>query len=384
MEMKQTPMAETGFEQLKKETYFSTMDYWLLMPVICISLIGLFVLNKVLSQGFGDQYPMNFYRQSGAVLIGLMLALILCAVEVPTLRLIGWSVYVVSTVLLFMTMFDRFVIKNDWGAERWLNLPLLGSFQPSELAKIGLAMTTAILFEAMGRKKFKFWQGALALALLYGLPIVFILRQPDFSTTIIIIFMFLCMLFVWGLRWRYVMIGLSSLVVMLPLAWFFYFADYQKNRILTFLYPGHDPDASYNMLQARLAIASGGLAGSTRETPVHVPVKESDFIFVAVSEHMGMIGTSALLLLFFFYIARIFYVASKVHAARPASALVLVGIGAVTAFHVIENIGMTVGLLPITGVPLPFVSLGGTAMVTNFIALGIMLSVSMERNIYKI
>lgn len=376
-------MARTGFEQLKKETYFSSMDYWLLVPVLCISLVGLFVLNKVLSDGFGDLYPMNFYRQGGAVLIGLLLAMIFCALEVPTLRLIGWIIYGVSVILLFMTMFDRFVIKNDWGAERWLDLPLLGSFQPSELAKIGLAMSSAVVFEAISRKKLKFWQGFLCLAALYVLPVIFILRQPDFSTTIIIFFMFLCMLFVWGLRWRYVITGISGIIVMLPLAWFFYFADYQKNRILTFLYPGHDPDASYNMLQSRLAIASGGITGSNLETPVHVPVKESDFIFVAVSEHMGMIGTSALLLLFFFYIARIFYVASKIHATRPASALIMAGLGAATAFHVIENIGMTVGLLPITGVPLPFVSLGGTAIITNFVGLGIMLSISMERNMDK-
>ena len=130
-------------------------------------------------------------------------------------------------------------------------------------------------------------------------------------------------------------------------------------------------------------IANGGLAGSRLETPIHVPVKESDFIYSAVSEHMGFVGTTALLIFIFFFLARIFYVASKVHPVQPASALTMVGIGAAMAFHMIENIGMSLGLLPVTGVPLPFVSHGGTAMLTNFIGLGVLLCISMDRNVSK-
>jgi rod shape determining protein RodA len=189
------------------------------------------------------------------------------------------------------------------------------------------------------------------------------------------------MTFVWGIRWRYVLLGLSGALVMIPLAWIFYFTDYQRNRILTFLYPGHDLAASYNLMQARLAIASGGLIGSNRAVPVHVPVKESDFIYTAVSEHMGFIGTTALLILVFFFLARCLYVASKIQARRPASALIMVGLTASLGFHFVENLGMCVGLLPITGIPLPFVSLGGTAMIVNFFALGVMLSISMDRNL---
>ena len=373
-------MAKTGIEQLQKSTYFRAMDYWLLIPVLCITLIGLTVLNQVMAVRFPDAYPAIFYKQAGAALVGLMMALLLSVFEVPTLRLIGWMIYGVSVILLVVVLVDNFSMEDQWGADRWLNLPFIGSFQPSELTKIGLAMVSAMIFEAMQHQRIKNWQGFIALLSIYAVPIMLILRQPDFSTSMVLVFMFVCMLFIWGLRWRYVLLGLSGAVVALPLAWLFYFQPYQKNRILTFLYPGHDPDASYNLIQSRLAISSGGLAGSQRDIPVHVPVKESDFIYAAVSEHMGFIGTTALLILIFFFLVRIFYVASKVHERRPSSAFMLSGMGAALAFHFIENIGMTVGLLPVTGVPLPFVSHGGTAMLTNYIGLGIMLSISMDRN----
>lgn len=373
-------MARTGFEQLKKQTWFRIMDYWLLIPILVITLIGLFVLSKVLSDGFGDAYPTNLYRQIGAVLVGILIALVLSVVEVPTLRLIAWSVYAVSILLLVYVLVDGFTMVDEWGADSWLNLPFIGSFQPSELTKIGLAMSSAYVFEWMSARR-TYWQGSLALLILYGLPLALIMKQPDFGTAMVIVFMFVCMVFAWGIRWRYVLLGLSGLVVLVPLAWFFYFDEFQKNRILTYLYPGHDPAASYNLLQARLAIASGGLAGSSREIPVHVPVKESDFIYTAISEHMGFIGTTALLLLVFFFLIRTLYVASKLHEQRPALALTMVGLSAGMAFHFIENLGMCVGLLPITGIPLPFVSLGGTAMIVNFLALGVMLSLSMERNL---
>lgn len=374
-------MPRTGFEQLKKGTYFSIMDYWMLVPVLIISAIGLFVLNKVLSDGF-DNYPMVFYKQAGAVMVGLLIALVLCVIEVPTLKLVGWFIYGASLLMLVVVLVDGFSMEAKWGADSWLKLPVIGTFQPSELTKVGLAMTSAFIFEDMALRKLRFWQGSLVLAFLYGLPILLIMSQTDFGTTMVIVFMFLCMLFIWGLRWRYVLLGLSGMVIAGLMAWLFLFKDYQKNRIITFLYPGSDPAASYNLLQSKLAIATGGLIGSNG-IKTHVPVKEADFIYTAVSEHMGFIGTTALLILIFFFLARSLYVSSKIQPVRPGLAYMLTGLTASLAFHFIENLGMCVGLMPITGIPLPFVSLGGTAIVVNFMALGVMLGISMERNLTR-
>ncbi len=373
-------MPRTGLEHLKRRTFFSVMDYWVLVPIVLVSIIGLFVLNKVLADGF-DGYPMIFYKQVGAVMVGLVFTLVLCMVEVPTLRLIGWGLYIVSILLLFYAMVDKFSLEYKWGADSWIRIPVLGTFQPSELTKIGLAMTSAFVFEALQQKKIKPWKGFMILLALFGVPVLLIMRQPDFGTTMVVIFMFLCMLFVWGLKWRYVLLGSSGLVLAGIMAWLFYFSDYQKNRIITFLYPGSDPTASYNLLQAKQAIASGGLLGSTKDNPVHVPVKESDFIYTAVSEHMGLVGTTALIILIFFFLVRCLYIAARIRNSQPALSLMMVGLVAALAFHFIENMGMCVGLLPITGIPLPFVSQGGTAMIVNFIALGVISSISMERNL---
>ncbi len=373
-------MSDTGFTLLKRDSYFRAMDYWLLVPVLSITIIGLYVLNKVLSDGFAD-YPMIYYKQIGAVLVGLVIALILCLIELPTLRLIGFGLYGLSLLLLVFVLVDGFSLADRWGADSWMLIPFVGTFQPSELAKLGLAMISAFIFEGLTVARLRPWQGFVFLLALYLPPLGLIMLQPDFGTAMVIVFMFICTLFVWGLRWRYVLLGLSGAVIAVPMAWIFYFSPYQKNRILTFLYPGHDPDASYNLIQARLAIASGRLAGSSRATPVHVPVKEADFIYTAVSEHMGFIGTTALLILIFFFLARCFYVASKVGSIRPSAAYIMVGLTAAMAFHYVENLGMCVGLMPITGIPLPFVSFGGSAMVVNFISLGIMLNISMDRNL---
>jgi rod shape determining protein RodA len=119
-------MSRTRVEHQKKDTYLGAMDYWLLVPILIITMIGLYVLNQVLSEGFGDAYPMNFYKQAGAALIGLLIALLLCLVEVPTLRLISWAVYGVSILLLLAVLLDGNSKVLQWGADSWLELPLIG------------------------------------------------------------------------------------------------------------------------------------------------------------------------------------------------------------------------------------------------------------------
>lgn len=376
-------MPHTGIEQLKRDTFFRSIDYWLLVPILAVTMIGLYVLNSVLSEGFGDLYPMNFYKQVGAVLIGLVIAVILSLLEAPTLRLAGWLIYGASLALLVYVQIDGYSLEALWGADSWMQIPLVGSFQPSELAKVGLAMVSADIFEGMKLKRLNWWKGGLLLLAVYVPVLGLIILQPDFGTTMVVLFMFVCMVFIWGIKWRYVLLGLSAAVIAVPAAWFLYLDDWQKNRIITFLFPGHDPDASFNLIQAQRAIASGGIFGSTSDVPIHVPVKESDFIYTAVSEHMGFIGTTALLMLAFFFLARSLFVASQLTKQRPSAAYAMVGLTASIAIHYIENLGMSVGLLPITGIPLPFVSLGGTAMVVNFIALGIILNLSMERSLIK-
>lgn len=367
----------SGIEQLRNN-YFRAVDYWLIVPILTLTMIGLYVLQKVLKSGYSD-YPQNLYKQAGAAVVGIFIALLICLLETHFLKLIGWGIYLFSVLLLLIVPFDGFSMTDTWGADSWMKLPVVGTFQPSELAKIGIILVAAYIFEDMADKKISIKRGYIYLGIVYTVPLSLILTQPDFGTAMVIVFSFVCILFIWGLKYRYFFLALSGVIVAFPFVWNLYFTAIQKKRILSLLFAGSDPKAEYNLVQAKNAIASGGLIGNTTGTYVRVPVKESDFIFTAVSEHMGFIGTTAIILLSFFFIMRCLYVASQ--ATQKSYSFVVIGLSAGLAFHFIENMGMCVGLLPITGIPLPFISLGGTALLVNFIAVGIILNISMDRNL---
>lgn len=366
---------KSGVVRLSNTNYFRTVDYYLIVPILLLTIIGLYVLNQVLSDGY-DAYPGNFYRQVMASCLGVFIALAICILDTQFINFVGWSIYAIALFLLVLVPIDNFDLTWKWGADSWLNLPVVGMFQPSELAKIGLVMVSSTVLERMSTKEIGLLKGWGYIALIYGPPMLLILTQPDFGTGMVILFSLVCMIFVWGLKYRYFLFAASSVVVVgVPLVWNFYLASYQKKRILSLVFEGSDPKAEYNLVQSKAAIASGGLSGNNTGVLVSVPVKESDFIYSAISEHLGFIGTTAVVLLAFFFLCRCLFVASR--SPRKSYSYIIVGLTASFAFHFIENMGMSVGLLPITGIPLPFISLGGTAMMVNYIAFGIILNISM-------
>lgn len=367
-----------GIERTTETLLAKRIDYFLIVPILLMTTIGLFVLNKVLSTGFGDAYPGNLYRQVMAAGVGVVITIVICLLDISFMRPMGWCIYLASVFLLLLVPIDNFSLADTWGADAWLNLPVVGTFQPSELAKIGLVMVAGDFFGQMAERKISIVRGFAYIAAVYSVPVLLILKQPDFGSCMVIIFSFVCILFVWGLKYRYFFLALSAAVVGgLPMVWLFYLESYQKKRILSLVFEGSDPQAEYNLVRSKLCIASGGLSGNRTGISVSVPVKQSDFIYAAISEHLGFIGTTAIIILAFFFLCRALYVAS--HTRRLAYAYIIAGLTGSFAFHFIENMGMSVGLLPITGIPLPFVSQGGTAMMVNFISFGIILNISMNR-----
>jgi len=370
------PGNKSGIEKLRGNNYLRTVDYYLIVPILMLTVIGLYVLSKVLAVGY-DAYPGNLYRQITAAVIGIVITIIICLLDTHFLWIIGWTIYGVALFLLCLVPIDGYDLTWKWGADAWLNLPVIGNFQPSELMKIGLVMGAADIFERMSDKRVTLGKGVLYLALTYGPPMLLILKQPDFGTAMVIVFSFVCILFVWGMKYRYFLLGASGIIVVgIPFVWRFYLEDYQKRRILSLVFEGADPASEFNLVQSKAAIASGGLTGNNTGVLIKVPVKESDFVFSAISEHLGFIGTTAVLILAFFFLCRCLFVASR--TSRKSYSFIVVGLAASFAFHFIENMGMSVGLLPITGIPLPFISLGGTAMMVNYISFGIILNISME------
>ncbi|MBR6880861.1 MAG: rod shape-determining protein RodA [Clostridiales bacterium] len=367
---------KSGIERLRNNDYFRTIDYLLIVPIFILTVIGLYVLSKVFATGFEDD-PGKLYRQIFAAAMGVTIAFIICILDTSFMKLIGWVIYGGSMFLLVIVPLDNVDYTDKWGADSWLELPVIGNLQPSELVKIGLVMVAAGVFEKMGNKEISLPRGFGYLALIYGPPMLLIFKQPDLGTAMVIMFSFVCMLFVWGVKFRYFLLAASSVIVIgVPFVWNFYLESFQKKRILSLVFEGSDPKSEYNLVQSKAAIASGGLSGNNTGVTISVPVKESDFIYAAVSEHLGFIGTTAVVLLAFFFICRALFVASR--ASRRSYSYIVTGLTASFAFHFIENMGMAVGLLPITGIPLPFISYGGTAMMVNYMAFGIILNISME------
>ncbi|HZW97591.1 MAG TPA: FtsW/RodA/SpoVE family cell cycle protein, partial [Bacillota bacterium] len=306
------------------------------------------------------------------------LAMGICLMEPPTLRLFGTGIYIVAVLLLIYVKIDGYSLRSLTGADSWVNLPIIGSFQPSELAKIGIAVIFGNTLAEIKNGKRSYLQGSIRLALAVGIPLILIMTEPDFGTSMTIVFMIACMIFVWGIKWRYILMVASAAIIALPLIWNYGLSTVGQNRILTFLFPGHDKKASYHISQSLSAVSSGGITGNP-DNPINVPVKESDFIFSAIAEYMGLIGVIALIALVIIFITRTLFVSFAAVREDPAQGYIMTGLISIMAIHYIENMGMTVGLLPITGIPLPFISHGGSAMVSNFISLGFILNISMNQ-----
>lgn len=221
------------------------------------------------------------------------------------------------------------------------------------------------------------------LILILAVPMALILKQPDYGTGMAFIFAFIFMLFTSGIKKRYLVIGALIVAIALPLLYFFIIPDYTKERINVFLNPDIDPrGAGYNLNQSKIAIGAGELMGmgyrKGNQTQMgYLYPKSTDFIFSVISEELGFVVAALIIVLYVVLITKALYVAKT--AKDDMGAAIASGIAGIFFFHMLENIGMTMGLLPITGVPLPFVSYGGSSILSNFIMIALLLNVSGRR-----
>lgn len=321
-----------------------------------------------------------FPRQIWWASIGSVLALGLVLVDYRIwLRHAGWF-YLASLVLLVLVLL---VGTKVYGAYRWLNV--FGILvQPSEFAKLALVLLLA-RFLGHSAVRPRDLSTVLAALLLTGLPFVLILKEPDLGTAVILLPTVVFMLFAAGARLAH-LFGLAALAAALsPLGWLT-LGGYQRERILTFLDPSRDPlDLGWNALQSAIAVGSGGFSGKgflngTQNVLGFLPrtVSPSDFIFPVIAEETGFVGAS--LLLGAFLVLLTCYVRTAGTAKDPSGSLLATGIASLFFCHVFVNIGMTIGLLPITGLPLPLVSSGGSFMVSTLAGFGLVQSVYVRRS----
>jgi len=359
-------------------------DVLLFICTIVISVIGLFAVYSA-TRTLGTNS--NIIIQTVAFCLGMGLMIGACFFDYEQyIPLLKYIFIVCMGLLVLVLLLGR---SGGWGAKSWLRIGSIG-LQPSELAKAGFIITFAYHLSKVTDNINK----PLVLMGLFAhctAPIILIMMQPDLGTTLVFIFTFIVMLFTAKISYKYIIPVLSASVISIPFIYNFMLSDYQKTRIQVFLDPELDPlKGGYNVIQSKIAVGSGSMFGNgylkgTQNQLGYLPTKYTDFIFSTIAEEFGFIGAMIIILLLFFIILRCFSVAKK--ADNLFGRYLCVGIGAMLLFHTFENIGMCMGLMPVTGIPLPFISYGGTSLVTNLFCVGIVLSVAYHnkpRSIFEV
>lgn len=271
------------------------------------------------------------------------------------------------------------------GATSWFIMGPI-SIQPAEFAKIFVVLNLALLMSKIqenGKNEISRPTKIMLCLLLVAVPVVLIAKQPDYGTAIAFIIATIFMLYAAGINKKYIIITLLVIIIALPILYFFILPAHAKTRIDVFLNPDLDPRGSgYNIIQSKLAIGSGQLFGmgvrQGNQTQLgYLYPKTTDFIFSVIGEEMGFVIAGLVIVLYVVLITKILYIAKT--AKDDKGSYVAVGIAGIFVFHMVENIGMTMGLLPITGVPLPFVSYGGSSLLTNLILIALVLNISGRR-----
>lgn len=345
------------------------IDFPLLTALFILLGFGLMVLYSATD---GNLSQMR--RQIAFIVVSLLVMLAVAQVEVRLLKRWAPWMYLGTLGLLVAVIFFG---STGGGAQRWLDLPLLPRFQPSEIMKVVLPLSIAGYFSRRDlppRFKHVFWSLVLVM-----LPAALIAVQPDLGTALLIAVSGLFVLLLAGLRWKLVFSFLGLAILSSPALWIFYMSDYQKQRVKTLLNPQSDPlGAGWNIIQSQTAIGSGGVNGKGWLNGVQsrldfLPEGQTDFIVAVLAEEFGLIGMLFLLILYMVIIGRGLFIAAM---AQDTFSRLLAGSIILTFFvYVFVNIGMVSGILPVVGVPLPMVSLGGTAILTLMIGFGILMSI---------
>ena len=361
----------------KGESKLSQLNWLIILLVVGMGLLGIAMLYSA-AGGAWDPWAS---RQAVRFAIGL--ALMFTIALLPSNFLLRYS-YLFYFSCLGLLMLVELVGVMGMGAQRWLSLGGL-NLQPSEVMKLALILALARYYHGLQQEDVSRPSMMIMPLAMIGLPVVLILLQPNLGTATITGAIGAILLFATGLYLRYFIavgaFGLASI----PIAWQF-LHDYQKQRVRTFLDPEADPlGAGYNIMQSKIAIGSGGMFGKglmegTQSQLDFLPEKHTDFIFTMIAEELGFTGATIVIFVYLLLMALALLTASR--SRSHFGAMVAVGIFALLLMHIMINIGMVMGLLPVVGVPLPLLSYGGTIMITTLIGFGLLLNSYVHRDVH--
>lgn len=353
------------------------IEWTILICAIILAGIGLVALYSV-------SYNSDFSELKKQVIwlgISLVAMIIVIFIDYEVIAKVSPIWYVLFCILLVGVLFT---VPID-GASRWFNLGSF-TFQPAEFSKVFVILCTAYVMSRIqenGMNRINKIGWLLLVLLVAALPIGLVIKEPDHGTAMAYIMAILFMLFAAGIDKKYIITVILIGAISVPLLYNYVLPDYAKTRIDVFLNPELDPRGSgYNIIQSKLAVGAGELIGmgllQGNQTQLgYLYPKTTDFIFAAIGEELGFITTALIVILYVFLITKAIYVAKT--SRDNLGSYIAAGIAGVFFFHMAENIGMTIGLLPISGIPLPFISYGGSSLITSFVCIGLLLNISSKR-----
>jgi rod shape determining protein RodA len=355
---------------------FRDFDWILLAFVLIICAVGTFEIYSATRQTkfIGFQSKQVYW-----IIGGLILMFLASVVNYQALlENIHWF-YIAS---IFSLLAVAAVGTRVLGAKRWIKLPGGQHFQPSEWIKLVLILALAKYFSDLAGRDVS-WSDIFKAFLIVGVPMALVLKQPDLGTSLTYVPVLICALFLGGIKFKQAITILLLGTVMIYPVWRWGLKPYQKARLTSFSEPEADPRGSgYQIQQSLIAVGSGGLTGKgamkgSQTQGAFIPIPYTDFIFAAYAEEHGFVGCLMVLLLYFIVLMRLIQNAQT--APDRAGTLIIMGVVAVLVFHILVNVGMVVGYMPVTGIPLPLMSYGGSSVLFTFLALGIVNNIRMRR-----
>lgn len=350
------------------------IDYLLLATPLALGVISVIMLHSI--RGPGDRMPIV---QAIAFGLGTVAMVVLAFFDNTYFKRLERWLYPFAIFLQFLVFTPLGVNIN--GQRNWLDLGFT-TLQPSEFVKIIFVLTLSAYLTRNRESLFTF--KGLSFAFLYSLPLIGLVGSVDMGSGIVMMAIFIGMVFVAGLRGS-LLLRLSGIFVILIPVFYRFLGSYQQDRITAFLHPDNfDTDATYQVHQSKIAIGSGGFFGKglgngTIKSSGFLPVQESDFIYSIICEELGFLGGGLVIALYFIMLFRMWVVVRR--SREVYSALVVVGFICMLGFQIFENVGMVMGLMPVTGITLPFLSQGGTSALADMMIIGIVLGIGAENKV---
>jgi len=355
------------------------IDWMLLALAIGVTVLGIVNLYSATYVGHQGTERGVYLKQALWMGLGLVALLVMLVPDYRTFERAAYPIYWASVALLVAVLFIGTIAK---GSQRWLAFGPV-TIQPSELAKLGVVIALARFFH---HNKAQDGYGLLALVrplALVGIPFLLVLKQPDLGTALLIAFIGGTLFLFVPIRTRSLLTILLVGIVVVSIAWKFSLHDYQRMRVLTFLEPERDPlNTGYQAIQSKIAVGSGGIWGKgflhgTQTQLNFLPEQQTDFIFSVLAEEWGFVGAGLVVVL---YMTLILYSLNVARSSKDGfGALLGAGIVGMLFWPVFVNIGMVLGFMPVVGVPLPFMSYGGSSLIVTFAALGLLMNIRMRR-----